>query len=383
MRNLRYVIALTFFMSIFMWGTSTAAEEHWVNDELAGFKQLIYPVVKTVPSNGIASEAEWESVNTNFVNEEKLDKPIFARDWAIMLKMILDLPEAQTEQLLKMYVYGLTDDEHILREDAVGGLVKLLTIDYIKGSGSAEELKPANNLKDIGEVSEMHEVLVRIAYCEGILDSTVKDFFRPKDELTNSEAVSMLYKVIRKYDIRLKTKVILKQQHWASGPIKVLAGRTKNNTQLANIIEDILYDDNANNPYVLDEPIRDENWNNLLAAVLKQNEPKYEKETFEGYTYGLAENGYVPRDKAVAGLMKLLDVTERVEARDAADEELKAAALRFSDFNAAFDTSKLAICLSEGLISGYTDGSFKPKQLLTNAEAVTLISKILNKTMTP
>ncbi|MFZ5644808.1 MAG: S-layer homology domain-containing protein [Bacillota bacterium] len=380
MKIFRHTITLALIISLLTSGTSFAAEKHWVYDELAEFKQLILPVVKTIPANEIASEAEWKSVHTAVLNEERLEAPILARDWAIMLKMILGLPETQTGQLLNMYVFGLTNDDYILREDAVGGLVKLLTLGYIKGSGSPEELKDSNYLKDIGTVSEMQDVLVRKAYCEGLLDSSVKDYFRPRDRLTNAEAASMLNKVIKKYDIHLKLNVVLSHKHWATGEIAGLAAINKNNTELVNILEMILYDDkHQNNPYIFDDPITDDNWNSILFTALNLKDSKYEKDFLEGYTYGLAENGYVPRDKAFAGMMKLLHASEKVKGRDATDEERKAAGLRFNDYNTAFDTSKLAICLSEDLVSGYTDGSFRPKQPLTNAEAVALIARILKK----
>ncbi|MEL7567747.1 MAG: hypothetical protein AAGU27_23115 [Dehalobacterium sp.] len=40
--------------------------------------------------------------------------------------------------MMDMYVYNLGTGSNILREDAVGGPVKLLTVGYINGSSSAE-----------------------------------------------------------------------------------------------------------------------------------------------------------------------------------------------------------------------------------------------------
>lgn len=115
----------------------------------------------------------------------------------------LSLPDEKAGELLKMYVYGLASGDVMRREDAAGGLVKLLTLKYIKGNSTSAELEHSRVLSDLGDVSDRQRVPVQVAFCEGILDATVKNLFRPKDALTNAEAVSILSKVIKKYGIDL------------------------------------------------------------------------------------------------------------------------------------------------------------------------------------
>lgn len=53
MRITRYIIALILIVNLLTCGISFTDEKHWVYDELADFKQLILPVVKTLSANGI------------------------------------------------------------------------------------------------------------------------------------------------------------------------------------------------------------------------------------------------------------------------------------------------------------------------------------------
>ncbi|MDW7673553.1 MAG: S-layer homology domain-containing protein [Bacillota bacterium] len=338
-----------------------AEEKHWATEELDSFKQEIFTI------QSLLSDEAWEALQDTVFDETKLNQYIDLNNWGPLIKLVLNPDNGDNGQMLDSYVYRLGSDDKITRENAVGGLVKLLTINYISGSYSSEELKPSLVLTDLDQISEMQKVLVQMAYVEDILDSQTTDTFRPQDYLTNAEAISMLYRVINKY----KTNILedLSFNHWSQSAVKsyVLASKPQGKTleQIQNLI----------NQNLLDQPINIVTWDQLLLSTLKL----HRGELLEGYTYGLADEGSIRRDKAVAGMMKLLHVVEFVEGRDATDKEILALKDGFSDSEAVFDESKLAIAYYEGLIGGYEDGSFRPHNMLTNAEALALLARIVDK----
>ncbi len=279
--------------------------------------------------------------------------------------------------MLDMYVYQLSGSSVILREDAVGGLVKLLTAGYISASWSAEQLEPSSTLKDIEDISDRQSSLVKAAFCEGILDSNTSDYFRPKDPLTNAEAVSMLYRVIQKYNIQFNQNIIFPKSHWASSSINSYIINVKPSGENLTVLNSMV--DTLTKSNILDSPVEIQKWNDLVINTLKLKDSKYEADFLQSYTYGLSDGKHITRDRAVAGLVKLLHVAELVKGRDATNKELQVTAQRFADFQKVFDKSKLAIADSEGLIYGYKDSLFRPERMLTNGEAVALIDRVVEK----
>lgn len=373
----KFVLSFALIISLLVCSTVSAGEKHWAFDEMEGFKQSTAPIVNNISTCNIINEEEWQRLHSQVLDKDKLDEPVKAQNWAVLLKMTLNLPENITDQLLKMYVYGLTEEQTINRENAVGGLVKLLTLDYISGSTTVEELEGSKKLTDLSRISDKQSVLVRIAYREGILDGTVKDKFRPKDALTNGEAVSMLHRVIKRYGIRCKLVVALRHSQWLRDETKGYFKNIRGNGELLGIVEDILFGSgDLSDGTSLNKPVAIKNWDNLLTASLNLKDTKFDKNMLEGYTYGLSEKGFISRSRAVAGTVKLLHAAGLLEGRDASQDEKETTASRFSDYQEAFDKSKLSIAYSEGLITGYGDNTFRPEQLLSNAEAVALIARV-------
>ncbi len=358
----------------------TVTPRHWVYDELAAFKQLMLPVVQ---SSTVAEENKNILLHHIF-NAAKLDQPIQADHWVFLLGTVLELPAEKSEQLLDMYAYGLSTGNEIKREDAAGGLVKLLTLRYLSGQTSAADLEPAKVLKDLDIISDRQSVLVQKAYCEGILDSTVKDMFRPADRLTNAEAVSVLYRVMQKYHIDLNDTgsngYSSTQQHWADRELEAAAAKAKKKAERINGVERIIQAKGADESVKsLDSPITIDKWNELLFYTLNLEEATYEKSFLESYTYGLTNDKYVTRASAVAGMVKLLHASEKVGWRDATEDQKAAAAAYFTDYSKFRDQSKLSIAFAEGLITGFKDCSFKPEKKLTNGEALVLMLRIIHK----
>jgi hypothetical protein len=272
-----------------------------------------------------------------------------------------------------MYVYGLGEGTEITRENVVGGLVKLLTINHINGSVSAAELEASKALKDLNEISDKHQGLVQIAYRDGILDSTTEDYFRPMNKLTNAEAVSMLYKVINRYINDFGSPIEWPQNHWSAKEVTHFFENGHSTGKLQQIVNNLIYD--KNDQMILDQPIAIQDWHNLIMTVLKLPNDQYDKNFVANYTYGMAEGENIRRDKAVAGLMKL----QPTNLRDATQKEREVADKAFIDFDLAWDQSKLALAYQEGLIMGDKDGYFHPEKLLTHAEAIVLMVRVANK----
>lgn len=364
------VLAMVFVFSFSSIGTASGPD-HWVYEELPEFKQLIHPLFNQSIDNRIITPEEWKSVHTNVLNDLKLDDPIQIGDWATMLKFTVGLPEEQTEEWLQMYVYGLSTGSEITREDAVGGLVKLLTYRHISGSAGPDIFKASEFLEDLDEIDERQKGLVQIAAYYGLLDGSTITAFRPKDLLTNAEAVSILYRVLRKLSPKVELLKVWPQDRWSFHVVHQFsaANHPKQLTllqQISNII------DNGGKAK-LSESVSAEVWHALLEVALTSADTKNDINTIANYTIGLSEKGSVTRDKAVAEMMWLLLIAGDPMAQgDASEEELKAVSQAFEDLDEAFDRSKLAMAYHLKLISGYPDKRFHPKKRLTNEEAVVL-----------
>lgn len=366
--------------------SSNIEHRHWVYDELAAFKQCLVPVISY--SDGIISGAEKTKLQHIF-DERNLDQAIEVEHWALLLKIVLGLPKENSGQLLDMYVFNLTSGKTILREDAAGGMVKLLTLRHLSGSGSAEELEPSKAIVDLDKVSERQRVLVQKAYCEGLLDSTVKVSFRPRVELTNAEAVSMLYRVINKYEIDLNTPVNISmnrvpdsglKEHWAAGELGNSLERFAEKSKYLKRAENIVIAGNIENlTDYLEQPISIDCWNELIMKTLGLPNEYFDEHFLSGYTYGVSDGKHIKRSNAVAGMVKLLHASQVVGGRDATEEEREAASKSFSDYDNAFDKSKFAIAYNEGLIRGYGDGAFGCHSLLTRGEALALAVRVILK----
>jgi len=362
--------------------SSYSGENHWAYSDLAALKQCYVPVLQGL-AGSVLTEEERRVLQEDIFSEANLDKPIKVFNWALLLRTTLSLPDEKSGDLLEMYVYGLASGDVMRREDAAGGLVKLLTLKYIKGGSTSAELEPSRVLSDLGDVSDRQRVLVQVAFCEGILDATVKNLFRPKDALTNAEAVSILSRVIKKYGIdlnetgRVGETAVSAGGHWAQDMLKKSVARADNRAGRLKKLDKVLYP--GETQVCLDGPIGIKNWNGLLLETLELPNEKYDRNFLEGYTFGLSDGGYITRGSAVAGMVKLLHAAGLVQWRDATEKERAESALAFGDYGEARDGSKLAIAYSEGLVAGYGDGTFRPGQKITCAEALALAIRIVEK----
>ena len=357
-------------------------KEHWVIKELAEYKQFIVLLRdSSIAGKGPITLEEWEQIHSTVLDAEKLDEPINIDHWCTLLKMAFDQDKPKSPDMLKMYVYGLADAKKITRQDAVGGLVKLLTMGYISGSATAEELAASHVLKDLKDADFRQENLIRKAYSEGLLDAATTEFFRPKDHLTNAEAISMVYRVMKKY--MRKTVITLDHLggHWAVPHIKDVAELARKRESLAVAVGGLVaHDKSLSVPAaVLDAPISVKEWNDLIMNILAFDKAKYDDSFLQNYTYGIAKDGRITRGAAVAGLVKLLHASEAVAWRDATPKERELAGSSFKDYQQSFDASKLAIALTENLVTGYENQTFGPDRPLTRGEALTLAGRIIKR----
>lgn len=356
----------------------SAGEQHWVYGELPDYKQLLLPEIKRTADNGYVTEMQWKSVHSTVLNDANLDKPVQVEHWAALLKLALELPADQMSQMIDMYVSAFNDGGHVSRENAVGGLVKLLTIKYISGTTLGSELEPSKALKDLQEISEKQRGLVQKAYIEGILDASVSDRFRPKDKLTNAEAVSMAYRIMMRYRVSEQAHASL-DRHWVRAELSQLQDYMTKAPAHAKIVNGIV----DRKLIFLDRAIPVGDWHQLLMAAFQLPNGKVTDANVRVYTTGLlpgaGDADGIPRDKAVAGMMKVLGLTGRFESRDATADEEAAAAKAYTDYSEAWDTRKLAQAYASGYVQGYEDGRFRPNQALTYAEAFALLARAAGK----
>jgi hypothetical protein len=180
---------------------SFAAESHWVEPELKNYKQQIVPYKDGSSMKGPITREEWNSFYFYVLNPTRYDEPIDIGNWVTMIKMGVQLPKGKEDDLIKGYVYDLAPmyAQHLNRETAVGGLMKLLSFSIV-GSGNYKQLDASKDFLDFKDIKEMQQGLVQTAYWDGLLDSATTTHFRPKDNLTNAEAISIMAKVMSKYE---------------------------------------------------------------------------------------------------------------------------------------------------------------------------------------
>lgn len=200
----RYIHIVTILMALMIGLVplfSHAAEAHWVEPELKTYKQMIMPYKDGSSMDGPVTREEWNSFYFYVLNPARYDEPVDIGNWATMIKMGVQLPKGKENDLIAGYVYDLAPKyaQHVNRETAVGGLIKLLTFSIVQGSGGNNQLDASKVFLDFKDIREMHQGLVQSAYRDGLLDSTTTTNFRPKDNLTNAEAISIMAKVMNKY----------------------------------------------------------------------------------------------------------------------------------------------------------------------------------------
>lgn len=339
--------------------TGFAAEnDHWVYDELKDYKQKIVSYKDGIASNSSITKEEWNSFHTQVLNGSMLNEPISLANWSTGIKMALDLPDGEWDNMLQIYVQGLGNGTFITRENAVGGLVKLLTGSYISGSVTGEQLRSAKALTDAAVISERQRTLVEYAYVLGILDSEVKERFRPQDKLTNAEAVSMLYRVTVKLAY---SQPVLPSNHWLQAELASAYSAGHMPDSLKKVLRRAFKD-----PSNADRNIPVALWHELLMAGL--HDVPDDKAKTSSYTLRLAQDGGILRDRAVAGIVILAGASRETTAA----EQEKTAAL-YTDYFDAYDKEKLAIAQNEGLLKGRSEGVFAVNGYLTYAEAAALL----------
>ncbi|WHH61393.1 S-layer homology domain-containing protein [Petroclostridium sp. X23] len=117
----------------------------------------------------------------------------------------------------------------------------------------------------------------------------------------------------------------------------------------------------------LNEHITFVNWQKMLKIILGA-------QTDEVYSH----KGNITRENAVVSMMKILNTKyemtssglNAMEARDKFNDSIKAVQ----------DTMDLlGLAYSKGIISGYDDSSFRPKDYLKNSEAIAIIERVCSK----
>jgi hypothetical protein len=84
MKQLKSVLIMVLALMMVTSGVVMASEgQHWVYDELAEFKQLIFPMMQEAITNKTITKEEWMSVHATVLNDIKLDDPIQTYHWAL------------------------------------------------------------------------------------------------------------------------------------------------------------------------------------------------------------------------------------------------------------------------------------------------------------
>ena len=104
------------------------------------------------------------------------------------------------------------------------------------------------------------------------------------------------------------------------------------------------------------------------------------------YAFEAARNGYLMNGTTVSGLndeitrKEMVNILAKICINNKIEKAEKVEAISFSDIDDIDEETKLYIVFvtKNGLINGYTDGTFKPDRTMTRAEVATVISRFLN-----
>lgn len=142
-----------------------------------------------------------------------------------------------------------------------------------------------------------------------------------------------------------------------------------------------------------DRPVTPEEWNAMVAALLgvpagpardvdyiQVGDANLLQYWVWSYSGGLATGEDVHREWAVGGLIKLLIMFTELPLPGAPAEFDRQHLGRFRDAYKIGDHNRalLAVAASLGLVGGYPDGSLRPTQPITVAEAATLVRRMRN-----
>lgn len=324
-------------------------------------------------------------------------KPLEVDDWETIIR-ILFFFQAKDDGYTQTPITRLSDDEYIERQYALAGLMQLLSPLYnLSFDEDPESLKKSDEITDIETLTEACQLQVRQAYCIGLADITVdeKKLFRPFDDLTSGEALSMVYRIIDSLGPPVFSKEDgLKVE--AAEPMTIVAvndglpveeigkeyyayrdtlqkSKSSSNKKKLELLTKAEMIVNMDDDYHdLNLPISLNRWRKILHEVFN-----IELEKIEPYL-AYETGGALPYDVAAISIFKLSFLYGGYEARDASDDELESARAAIPQFDTARDISKFAQMFTSGLLEGlYQMPGFTPQRPVSNSEALLLIKRMV------
>lgn len=354
------IVLLLLCLLLALPGRSLAADDskHWVYPQFKDYKQLIVPYKGNSSVKGPITREEWIAFTNSVLDPAQWDEPILINNWSTMLKMGIELPWGKEDFFLNDTVYNEVSmyAKHISRETAVGGVIKLMSLSILRASWDNPQIDAAKVFSDFSETDEKYTGLVRVAYCENLLDNADPLRFRPKDMLTNAEAISIMDKVMNKYE-RVDPLLRLPPEHWAATELKLLHDGHYFTRSMQQRLQAALTGDT---------PIQVELWRDAVEAVLRTTP----SQTSAYWNKAVDPANSLTRDQALADVIGLAWPNRKVN-----EKERQEAALAFADYAESADPMTLAAAYSLGIIKG--DGTeYEPRRQLTCAEAMVLLSRV-------
>lgn len=360
--------------------------EEWALSELESLKQLVLPYFDLSSPLYFGKDAAFMDY---IFNRNLLDEPISAQDWEVLARAYLRFDNNDNDnQMIQMYTKSSDANGHMIRQEAVAGLMKLLSLRYpVALSGTSDDLKSSDILTDINQCDERYGTLIRFAWCNGVCDTGVVNShaFRPYDLLTYAETFSMYNKILAGYGYPEVTGSKLPpvtplplpasslawiQQECEDYYDKLSSENAKSKIDKLQLAEKIINPDD--NQEALLQAIDMQGWQKVLHEVLG-----LDMNDVIAYT-DFDKSGYVQYDTAAVSIFKNAFKIDLYDCRDATREEMEEARIAVPFFDKAFDPSKFAQMYASGLIKGLTDDpDFSPVKYLSKAEAMLLVKRMV------
>ncbi len=195
------IVIFLLILNMIVLPTSNAKEmnDHWVNSYSVDLEQRLELIKDNTLKDNTLKDTEKKDIEIvieHVFKSSSYDEYISISNWKRLMKLIL-----QNEKVDTAFIESASRDNHITREDAVVTIMKVLKEKYNLNSTELIILALRNIFNDSANVEQEKSAYITLAVKEGLISGYDDVSFRPTEYLRNSEAITIIEKVCRKYGL--------------------------------------------------------------------------------------------------------------------------------------------------------------------------------------
>ena len=360
-----------------------------INNETNVLGELLIPYLD--PDNSYyVGDAEADFIRTILLSPDNAHGPVAWDEWTKLIQLLFK-PEKKHDNIFKKYTPTNTDG-YIERQFAISILMELLSERYTPEKEQTAS-DASNVIIDLDSVGQNEKSLILKAYYSGFTDYTLDEnnFFRPKDYLSRSEAISTLCRILTNYGYpALETSAVSNEPFAGENPqaaysvesifnecyLWVNEMNKSNNKKSAKKLEtykkaeEIIFADNSSSQ----GPLTLKSWLQILDQAMGVDTAKINS------TLDCGKEGILTYDMAAVSIFSFKELYGGFGEISVTNKEFNNVHDSVSQFDTSQDTDKFAKLFVSGLIDGlYQVPGFTPQRPVNKAEALLLIKRIIEK----